>query len=69
MTSLVFTDRCHNKVSDFQQCGILTSVDSGEPVQPPLSLETPNNVQSVAGTHRIIKPLVKALIRIHVCTG
>ena len=33
---------------DFQQCGILTSVDSDEPVQPPLSLETPNNVQSVA---------------------
>ena len=33
---------------DFQQCGILTSVDSGEHVQPPfLSLETPN-VYSVA---------------------
>ena len=27
---------------DFQQCGILTSVDSEEPVQPPLSLETIN---------------------------
>ena len=23
---------------DFQQCGILTSVDSGEPVQPPFKL-------------------------------
>ena len=33
---------------DFQQCGILTGVDSYEPVQPPLSLETWNNVQSVA---------------------
>ena len=33
---------------DFQQCGILTSVDSNEPVQPRLSLETPNCVQSVA---------------------
>ena len=32
---------------DFQQCVILTSVDSEEPVQPPLSLETPNDVQSV----------------------
>ena len=25
---------------DFQQCGILTSVDSDEPLQPILSLET-----------------------------
>ena len=33
---------------DFQQCGILTSVDSDKPVQSPLSLETPTNVQSVA---------------------
>ena len=32
----------------FQQFDILTSVDSDEPVQPPLSLETPNGVQSVA---------------------
>ena len=34
---------CH-----FQQFGILTSVDSDEPVQPPLSVETLNYVQSVA---------------------
>ena len=33
---------------DFQQCGILTSVDPDKPVQPPSSLETPNYVQSVA---------------------
>ena len=33
---------------DFQQCGILTSVDSDEPVQPPSKLRTPNDVQSVA---------------------
>ena len=33
---------------DFQQCGILTSVDSDEPVQPPFKLEAPNSVQSVA---------------------
>ena len=29
---------------DFQQCGILTSVDSDEPVQPPVKLRN----QSVA---------------------
>ena len=33
---------------DFQQGGILTSVDSDEPVQPPLSLETSNYVWPVA---------------------
>ena len=43
---------CHIEIGavtrDFQQCAILTSVDSGEPEQPLLSLETPNGVQSVA---------------------
>ena len=33
---------------DFQQCGILTSVDSDKPVKPPLSLETPNDARSAA---------------------
>ena len=33
---------------DTQQCGILTSVDSDEPVQLLLSLENSNHVQSVA---------------------
>ena len=33
---------------DFQQCDILTNVDSDVPSQPPLSLEAPNGVQSVA---------------------
>ena len=33
---------------DFQQCGILTSVDYDEPFQPPLSLKTRNDVWSVA---------------------
>ena len=33
---------------DFQQCGILTSVDSDEPVQPPVKLRNPNGVRSVA---------------------
>ena len=33
---------------DFQQFGILTSVDSDEPVKTSLSLETANDVQLVA---------------------
>ena len=33
---------------DFQQCGILTLIDSDEPVQPSLRLETPNAVWSIA---------------------
>ena len=28
----------HLRTCDFQQCGILTSVDSDEPVQPPVKL-------------------------------
>ena len=35
-------------ICDFQHRVILKSVDSDEPLQPPLRLETPNNVQSVA---------------------
>ena len=37
--------------NDFQQCGILTSVDSDEPVHPPTCIkliETQNDVQSEA---------------------
>ena len=33
---------------DFQQFGILTSVNSDEPVLPPFKFRTPNAVQSVA---------------------
>ena len=33
---------------DFQQCNILTSVDSDEPVQPPFTVRAANGVQSVA---------------------
>ena len=33
---------------DFQQCNILTSVDSDEPVQPPFKVRTANGVKSVA---------------------
>ena len=42
---------CKVVMRDSQQCVILTSVDSDEPVQPCsplLSLETPNGVRSVA---------------------
>ena len=40
----------HNCVPtcDFQQCVILTSVDSDEPVKHPFKLKTPNDVRSVA---------------------
>ena len=34
--------------SDFQQCGILISVDSDEYVQSHFKLEIPNDVRSVA---------------------
>ena len=33
---------------DFQQCSILTSVGSDEPVQPSIKLRNSNDVQSVA---------------------
>ena len=33
---------------DFQQCGILTSIDSDEPVRHLLSQETPNDDRPVA---------------------
>ena len=48
---------------DFQQCDILKSVDVDKPVQPALSLETPNDIQSVA------LRLAKALISLPVCAG
>ena len=36
-------------ICDFEQCGILTSVDSDEPVHPLFHpIETSNNVRSVA---------------------
>ena len=44
---------------DFQQCDILTSVDSDEPVRPPFKLETPNSVQSVAKQSCIIQATSK----------
>ena len=52
----------------FQQCGILTSVDSDEPVQPPFKLRN-SKLCSVSSfnTHGIFKRLAKALIRLRVC--
>ena len=50
---------------DFQQCSFLTSVDSGEPVQPTFKLKNFNWLN----TERIFKRLAKALIRLRVCAG
>ena len=44
LTKAILAAKC-----DFQQCGILTSVDSDERAQPPFKLrKTHNNVRSVA---------------------
>ena len=55
---------------DFKQCGILTSVDSGEPVQPPFK---PRNSKwcSVSSLTLIdiLMRQAKALIRLRVCAG
>ena len=55
---------------DFQQCGILTSVDSDEPVQASVKLKKLRMLfgQSV-NTHRIFDRLARALIRLCVCAG
>ena len=48
MTGGVFFLHKLAATSNFQQCGILINVDSDEHTQPPLSVKTPNHVQSVA---------------------
>ena len=56
----------------FQQCGLLTRIDSDKSVQPPVSLETPNDVQSHClepNSHRIFKRLAKILILLHRLVG
>ena len=56
----------------FQQCGILTSVDTDEPVQPPFKFRNSKKLMLFGqklNTHIIFKRLVKALIRLRVCTG
>ena len=54
----------------FQQYGILTSVHSDEPVQPPFMLRNFKwcSVSSL-NSHRIFKRLANALIRLRVCAG
>ena len=54
---------------DFQQCDILTSVDSYKPVQPPLKLRNSKWCSVSTNSHRIFKRQAKALIRLHVCAG
>ena len=56
---------------DFQQCGILTNVDSDEPVVSPFKLRNSKwcSVSSLINTHRIFKRLAKALIRLRVYAG
>ena len=53
---------------DFQQCGILTNVDS-EPVQPPFKLRHSQWCSVSSLTVRIFKRLAKALISLRVCAG
>ena len=54
---------------DFQQCAILTSVYSDEPVQPPKYLEKLIKFDQSLNTHIIIKRQAKALISLRVCAG
>ena len=54
---------------DFQQCGILTSVDSDVPAVPFYSQELQMMVSQHLKDHRIFKRLAKALIRLCICAG
>ena len=53
---------------DCQQCGILTSVDSDEPMQPPLKLRNSKwfSISSLR-VKEIFQQLAKAMIRLCVC--
>ena len=53
---------------DFQQCGILTCVDSEKPLQPHFKLRNSKWSQKL-NNHRVLKRLAKALIRLRVCAG
>ena len=56
---------CYTGTCDFQQCGILTSVDSDEPVQPPIKLR--NSKWHSVSSLTVIEyssDLAKALIRL-----
>ena len=50
---------------DFQQCGILTGVDSDESVQPPFKGKN----SRWCSVSSLFKQLTKALIRLRVCAG
>ena len=52
-----------------QQCFILTSVDSDEPVQSPFNFRNSKWCSVSSLTHRIFKQLPKPLISLHVFTG
>ena len=49
---------------DFQQCGILTSVDSDESVQSPFKLRNSKLCSTSSLSHKIFKRLAHALIRL-----
>ena len=54
---------------DFQQCGILTIVDSDEPVMPLFKVRNSKWCSVSSLTLRIFKWLAKAQIRLCFCTG
>ena len=51
---------------DFWQCGILTSVDSDEAVQPTVKFRNTKCCSDSSLSHRIFKWLIKALISLHI---
>ena len=56
---------------DFQQCGILTSIDSDEPVQPPFKLRNSKccSIRSLIVIEYSGKGLAKTLIRLRGSSG
>ena len=56
---------------DFQQCGILTSVDSDVTEQPPFKLRNFKLclASSLVFIYRLFKRLAKSLISLRVCAG
>ena len=50
---------------DFQQCVILTNVDSDKPVQPPFKIRS-SMFGQCPKSYRMIKRLATALMRLHV---
>ena len=54
---------------DFQQCGILTNVDSDETEQPPFKLRNFKLCSVSSLIYILFKRLAKSLIRLRICTG